>query len=74
MKECISLKGLRILSKMDKNSLPENWKVLVMNYLQSKEDFMNNSIRKNDFDLGVFAEAVKLAQDMGILWKIRLNY
>lgn len=75
VRECISLVGLRKLSVMKETERPKNWKVLVLNYLENKENFINShSERNQDHNIDVFTESVELARKMGILWKIRIKY
>lgn len=73
--ECISLIGLRKLGGMKESERPKNWKILVINYLENKENFINShSERNQDHNIDTFTEAVELARKMGILWKIRIKF
>lgn len=75
MSEAISLKGLRLLSEMEESKRPEDWKVLVINYLQHKEDWINSNPdhKEDSYNLGVFIEALKMTDKMGIVWKVRIR-
>jgi hypothetical protein len=61
----VSLCGLKRLVETGKR--PDGYKVLVMNYLQRKQEFIN-SAKKADVDS--FVEAVKLAKKIGVVWKV----
>ena len=72
--EVLTLKGLKALEKT--KNRPENWKALVLNYLQTKEDHIKN-LRSRDRPtqdvMLEYAEAVSIARRMRIAWKISLG-
>ena len=82
MSEVMSLYGLRKLSLMKPSERPKNYKTLVLNYLQYKQDWINAVARVGQLDqkiakhnIDVFIEAVNLSRKLGVIWKMmNLNY
>jgi hypothetical protein len=75
MGEVISLSGLKKLASMNKKDRPENYKSLVMNYLQYKQDWINSHDKCRKHNIDVFIEAVNLARKVDVVWKMtKLNY
>lgn len=71
MSEIISLKGLKLLSEMDKNNLPSSWKILILNYLQHKESWINSGKKIGEYNTDTFVSAIDIARKMGILWSVK---
>ena len=71
MTECISLAGLKKLSKMDKDDLPKNWKVLVLNYLKHKQDWLNSGKKIGEYNIDTFVSAIDIARKLGVLWTVK---
>lgn len=71
MTECISLAGLKKLSQMKKDELPENWKILVLRYLQHKENWINNSKKISEYNIENLISAIDLARKLGVLWSVK---
>jgi hypothetical protein len=73
MNEIITLKELKGFVKLKKKNLPENWRVLVVNYLSHKQDLILRlrSLNRETFEqeLGL-VEAVHLAKRLGIVWQV----
>lgn len=70
MDEVISLDGLRKLASMEKK--PESFRVMVLNYLKHKEDWINSGKCIDGFAVEKFVEALRIAERLGITWKIKI--
>jgi hypothetical protein len=68
MKEVITFKSLKFMVNTDIK--PENYKVLVLNYLKHKEHLIEVLRDKRDTsDLELqFVKAIRLARRLGIVW------
>lgn len=72
MSEIITLYGLRKLASMKVR--PENYKEMVLNYLQHKQDWINSG-HSTPHNVDVFIEAVNIARRIDVIWKItKLSY